>query len=87
MAGRHPELSPWLAQNHPLGEGYGQACTVLGPVTAGEGAQSTTLAKATRTAAETRTKPAAREGQKTTTSTTDATSKQHRLQQLTHAHS
>jgi len=32
MAGRHPELSPWLARYHPLGEGHGQAGTVLGPV-------------------------------------------------------
>jgi len=32
MVGRDPELTPWLARNHPLGEGHGQACTVLGPV-------------------------------------------------------
>jgi len=32
MAGRHPELSPWLAQYHPLGDEHGQAGTVLGPV-------------------------------------------------------
>ena len=35
------ELTPWLAQNHPLGEGYRQACTVLGPVQGKEhGAQT-----------------------------------------------
>jgi len=32
MAGRHPELSPWLALYHPLGEGHGQAGTALLPV-------------------------------------------------------
>jgi len=32
MAGRDPERNPWLARKHPLGEGHGQACTVLRPV-------------------------------------------------------
>jgi len=26
------ELTPWSAQSHPFGEGYGQTCTVLRPV-------------------------------------------------------
>jgi len=32
MVGQHPEVSPWLARYHPLGEGHRQAGTVLGPV-------------------------------------------------------
>jgi hypothetical protein len=31
MLGQTSELTPWLAQHHPLGEGYGQARSVLGP--------------------------------------------------------
>ena len=31
MLGQNSELSPWLARHHPLGEGYGQARSVLGP--------------------------------------------------------
>jgi len=31
MLGQNSELSPWLARHHPLGEGYRQACSVLGP--------------------------------------------------------
>jgi len=32
MAGCYPELSSWQARNHPFGEGYRQAGTVLGHV-------------------------------------------------------
>jgi len=31
MLGQNSKLSPWLARHHPLGEGYGQARSVLGP--------------------------------------------------------
>ena len=31
MLGQTSELTPWLAQHHPLGEGYGQARSVLEP--------------------------------------------------------
>jgi len=31
MLGHNSELSPWLAQHHPFGEGYRQARSVLGP--------------------------------------------------------
>jgi len=31
MLGQTSELTPWLARNHPFGEGHGQARSVLGP--------------------------------------------------------
>jgi len=31
MLGQNSELSPRFARHHPLGEGYGQTCSVLGP--------------------------------------------------------
>jgi len=32
MLGQDPELTPWPVRYHSLGEGHGQACTVLRPV-------------------------------------------------------
>ena len=78
-SGRNGGVISWalsLACAKPSPRGRIQA-GLHGPRTcAGEGARSTNLAKATRTGAETCTKSAKREGQKTNASTTDATCKQ-----------